>query len=98
MRWQSGATSIDGDCRVPALMGFTVGFLGGDWGIVVVCGLLFFNMGLTVVFALCTMISVTRSASWSSSGTGWICFGRWLWRCSCPFVLCTPQMACKLFL
>ena len=75
-RWRSGAMSIDGDRRVPALMGFTIRLLGGDWGVVMVCDLLFFNMGLTVLCVLSTMISVTRSASWSNSGTGWICFGR----------------------
>ena len=76
VRWKSGAMSIDGDRRGPALMGFTVGFLSGDRGDEV-CGLLFFSMGLTMLSVMSTMTSVTRSASWSNSGTGWICFGRW---------------------
>ena len=61
-------------------------------------GPLFFSMGLTVLSVLSTKFSVTS-----------LCPGRFLvrvgcaldgveavWRFSCPFALCTPQMACTL--
>ena len=57
-------------------MGLAVWCFGGDCG-AVVWDPWFLSMDFGLLVDSSTSISVTRSVSWSYSGTGWMVFGLW---------------------